>query len=274
MSDLSPVELYSTTIGSGPQAVVWCHGVFGQGKNFTRVAKDLVAGDPDRWRCILLDLPDHGRSPWTDEISYPRMAASVAAMIERLSPDRPVHLLGHSMGGKVAMRTALDRPELLSSLVVVDMAPVVSPLNLRFDPLTRAMRSLDLSRLRTRAEAEAQLSVGVPDRAVRQFLLQNLRHDVHAAPGHQWHWQMNLELLDAQISRIADWPDTGRRSWGGPTLWISGEDSDYVHDSYQPAMSALFPLVRRVRVKHSGHWVHSDQPETFVRVLRSFLQQI
>lgn len=273
MSDLSPVDLYSTIIGSGAETVVWCHGVFGQGKNFTRVAKDLVAGDPDRWRCILLDLPNHGRSPWTQEISYLQMAASVARMIETLSPGHPVHLLGHSMGGKVVMRTALDHPHLLSSLIVVDMAPVVSPLNLRFDPLTRAMRSLDLSRLGTRAEAEAQLSVGVPDRAVRQFLLQNLRHDVRAPAGSQWHWQMNLELLDAQMDHIAGWPDPGPRHWDGPTLWISGEDSDYVHDSYQPAMSALFPRVRRVRVKNSGHWVHSDQPEIFVQVVRGFLNR-
>jgi len=274
MIDLSPVDLYSTVIGSGAETLVWCHGVFGQGKNFTRVAKDLVAGDPDRWRCVLLDPPNHGRSPWTAEISYPQMAASVARMIEQLSPGRPVHLLGHSMGGKVVMRTALDRPDLLSSLIVVDMAPVVSPLNLRFDPLTRAMRSLDLSRLETRTEAEAQLSVGVPDRTVRQFLLQNLRHDVHAPAGRQWRWQMNLELLDRQMSRIADWPDPQGRHWDGPTLWISGEDSDYVHDSYQPAMSALFPRVRRVRVKNSGHWVHSDQPEIFVQVLRGFLKLV
>ncbi len=267
-------QLHTTTIGSGSETVVWCHGVFGQGKNFTRVAKDLVADDPQRWRCVLVDLPNHGRSPWTDEISYPQMAASVAEVIAEASPGSPVHLLGHSMGGKVVMRTALDFPDLLRSLVVVDMAPVVSPLNLRFDPLTRAMKALDLDSLSTRREAEAQMSVGVPDPAIRQFLLQNLRHDVAAAPGQQWHWQMNLDLLADQMDRVADWPDTAGRHWDGPVLWISGEDSDYVHAEYQPAMTALFPRAQRVRVKNSGHWVHADQPEVFVQVLRHFLAEV
>lgn len=270
---MTPVQLYSTTIGSGAQTVVWCHGVFGQGKNFTRVAKDLVAGDPARWRCVLVDLPDHGRSPWTDEFSYPMMAASVARLIERVSPGRPAHLLGHSMGGKVAMRTALDRPELLASLIVVDMAPVASA-NLGLEPMTRAMRSLDLRALTTRRQAEAQLSVGVPDPTVRQFLLQNLRHDVHAEPGRQWHWQMNLDLLDAQLPRVAGWPDPGPRHWDGPVLWVSGERSHYVRDAYQPAMAALFPGVHRARIKNAGHWVHADQPEIFVQVVRHFLESV
>ena len=267
-------ELHATTIGNGAETVVWCHGVFGQGKNFTRVAKDLVATDRDRWRCVLLDLPNHGRSGWTSEISYPQMAASVARSIREHSPDRPVHLLGHSMGGKVVMRTALDFPELLASLVVVDMAPVVSPLNLRFDPLTRAMEALDLSSLRTRTQAEAQMSVGVPDPVIRQFLLQNLRHDVHAPAGHQWHWQMNLDLLASQMDQVAQWPDTRGRHWDGPVLWISGGDSHYVHPEHQAAMAALFPRVQRVRVKNAGHWVHADQPEVFVQVLHRFLENV
>ncbi|WP_051232522.1 alpha/beta fold hydrolase [Acidipropionibacterium thoenii] len=267
-------QLHTTVIGSGAQTVVWCHGVFGQGKNFTRVAKDLVADDPQRWRCVLVDLPNHGRSPWTEQVSYPQMAASVARVIERVSPASPVHLLGHSMGGKVVMRTALDFPDLVASLIVVDMAPVVSPLNLRFDRLVRAMRSLNLAELSSRGQAQAQMSIGVPDPVVRQFLLQNLRHDISAEPRHQWHWQMNLDLLAAQMDRVAGWPETTGRSWPGPVLWISGEDSDYVHDGHQAAMAALFPRVQRVRIKNSGHWVHADQPEVFVHVLEHFLRSV
>lgn len=268
------MSLHTTTIGSGRQTLVWCHGVFGQGKNFTRVAKDLVADDPERWRCVLVDLPNHGRSPWTDEVSYPQMAAAIAELIDEVSSGSPVHLLGHSMGGKVAMRTALDFPDLLTSLVVVDMAPVVSPLNLRFDPLTRAMRSLDLGSLTTRAQADALLSIGVPDPTIRQFLLQNLHRDLTASPDHQWYWQMNLDLLAAQMDRVAGWPDTASQIWRGPTLWISGEDSDYVRPEHQRAMAELFPRVRRVRVKDSGHWVHADQPEIFVQILRHFLADL
>lgn len=263
--------LHTTTIGEGHSTVVWCHGIFGQAKNFTRVAKALVARDPRRWRCVLVDLPNHGHSPWTEDLAYPRMATAVAAQIERISPGRPVHLLGHSMGGKVAMATTLTHPDLVSSLVVVDIAPVRVDLTARFVPMVEAMRNLDLDHLENRRQAEGTLTGAVPDPAVRQFLLQNLRHDVHATGGPRWYWQMNLEVMADHLGEVGDWPDLAVPAWDGPVLWMGAQDSDYVRGEYTEAMTALFPRVKRVTVKNSGHWVHSDQPEVFTQVLASFL---
>ncbi|WP_130865548.1 alpha/beta fold hydrolase [Acidipropionibacterium timonense] len=266
--------LHTTEIGHGRHTIVWCHGIFGQGKNFTSVARSLVGSDPDRWRCVLVDLPNHGRSPWTTSTSYPDMADHLARTIRELSPGQPVHLLGHSMGGKVAMRTALDHPELLDALVVVDISPVDYPMGHSFGQRVRGMRSLDLEALESRSQAESQLSLYEPDAAIRQFLMQNLRHDIHAPAGHQWHWQMNLDLLAETMDDLGRWPSDGTRVWRGPVLWINGARSSYVRPEYADAMQALFPQVRRVTIKDSGHWVHSDQPTIFTQVVKGFLTRI
>jgi len=256
--------LHTTTLGSGPARLVFLHGLFGQGKNFTQVAKALS----DVATSTLVDLPNHGRSAWTEEISYPTMAAEVAEVLRGL--DGPVCLVGHSMGGKVAMRTALDFPELVERLVVVDISPVKG-LGSSFDNLVAAMQQLDLAGLQSRSQADEQLSPGIPDPVVRGFLMQNLRHEPGDDGRRHWHWQMNLDLLARELhGAIPDWPRTDA-SFPGPTLWMAGEKSGYVTPDASPAMRALFPRHVLVTVKGAGHWVHSEQPERFIAILRHFL---
>jgi len=138
------------------------------------------------------------------------------------------------------------------------------------------MRQLDLDRLADRTSADRALEPYVPDKAVRSFLLQNLRR-VPVTPGEPgaggfaWQWQMNLALLDDQLGEMGDWPDHFSQPYTGPTLWIAGADSRYVQPEYAPAMRALFPRARLVTIKNAGHWVHSDQPEMFVAILRRYL---
>src|SRR3954454_24439530 len=171
--------LAARTIGDAGPRVVFLHGLFGQGKNWTTVAKGLS----DRHRVTLLDLPNHGHSPWTDRVDYLDMAELVAA--ELAGHGEPVTLVGHSMGGKVAMTLALRRPELLRALVVVDIAPVEYPLQggrtddedeeaSTFGVFIAAMRALHLDELKTRDDADAALRSAVPSRMVRSFLLQSL----------------------------------------------------------------------------------------------------
>lgn len=263
---MTPTRLHTTTVGGGPGHVVFLHGLFGQGKNFTRVAKAVA----DLATCTLVDLPNHGRSAWTERITYPEMAESVAALLATF--DAPVCLVGHSMGGKVAMRTALDSPELVERLMVVDISPSKG-LGSNFDTLIGAMQSLDVDALASRRQAEELLSAGIPDDTVRGFLMQNLRHEPGPDGGRHWGWQMNLDLLEAELHHgIGDWPEV-HRSYPGPVLWVAGEHSDYVRESAADTMRELFPRVRRVTIKGAGHWVHSEQPERFVATLRHFLQQ-
>jgi pimeloyl-ACP methyl ester carboxylesterase len=271
--------LASRTVGDAGPDVVFVHGLFGQGKNWTTIAKGL-AGDH---RVTLLDLPNHGHSPWTDRVDYLDMAEEVATELEQLG--RPVTLVGHSMGGKVAMQLALRRPELLRALVVVDVAPVVYPVRggrtddpdeeaSPFADYIAAMRALDLEALETRGQADEALQPVVPSRMVRSFLLQSLVREGTGADG-GWRWRLNLEALERDLGELRGFPEPPPgASYDGPVLWIAGVNSTYVLPEDRPHMDALFPATRLVRIKDAGHWVHSEQPEIFLTTVRMFLERV
>jgi pimeloyl-ACP methyl ester carboxylesterase len=248
--------------------VVFCHGLFGQGRNWTQFAKALSTEEPVH-RVLLVDMPNHGRSEWTESVDYTDAADRVA---EVLAGEGPVALVGHSMGGKIAMLVALRHPELVERLCVVDVAPVAYAPSDDFARYIDAMLAIDLGALSSRQEAEAALVDAVPDPTVRGFLLQNLRRD-----GDDWRWQPNLALLREQLARIGDWPaaelegPNGVAPYDGPVLWVAGGDSRYVADEHVAAMDRLFPRNRRVTVKNAGHWVHSEQPAVFGEILRRFI---
>lgn len=255
--------LHTTAIGE-PTRVVFLHGLFGQGKNFTTAARAL---EPDLGS-LLVDLPNHGRSGWTARFDYVQTADLIAAELARgAAAERPVHLVGHSLGGKVAMVLALRHPELIDKLVVVDISPVGHADMSEFEHLLGSLAQLDLATLGRRAEADAQLSGPVPDAAVRGFLLQNLR-------GHtgSWHWQANLDLLRAALPVIATFPELpGTPPFDHPVLWVAGERSPYIRPEHAEPMRRLFPRTTRVTIKGAGHWVHSEAPVAFVSALRHFL---
>jgi pimeloyl-ACP methyl ester carboxylesterase len=255
------VSLHTTDLGDHGSRIVFCHGLFGQGRNWTQVGKALAADH----RVTLVDMPHHGRSAWPQDFDYLDVADRVA---ELLPAHDPVTLVGHSMGGKAAMVLALRHPELVARLCVVDIAPVAYARAGEFRGYVDAMQGLDLATITTRAEADAGLADAVPNPTVRSFLLQNLRRD-----GDGWRWQANLDVLGRDLSELGGWPEeelAGAPPYDGPTLWVAGATSPYVREEYAPAMEALFPRVRRVTIKGAGHWVHSEQPETFLEVLRRF----
>ncbi|SDT37984.1 alpha/beta fold hydrolase [Microlunatus soli] len=271
-------RLYGSILGADPGVdhdsgrtkprVAFCHGLFGQGKNWTSIAKQLT----DDYIVALIDMPDHGRSPWTAEVSYPHSADLVAEYLLDSSDGEPWTVVGHSMGGKIAMMLALRHPDLVQSLCVVDIAPVDYTGGSEFVPYVQGMRSVDLGTLRSRAEADQQLRATVPAQSVRSFLLQNLRR---GSDDDQtgWHWQMNLQLLGDQLATLGGWPDPHAEPYPGPTLWVGGADSNYIRPEYAPAMRGLFPQLRTVKIKNARHWVHSDQPEVFTAVLKDFLSR-
>jgi pimeloyl-ACP methyl ester carboxylesterase len=275
----SDERLASRTLGEAGPRVVFVHGLFGQGKNWTTIGKGLA----DTHRVTLLDLPNHGHSPWTDRVDYLDMAELVATELEQFGEQ--VTLVGHSMGGKVAMQLALRRPELLRALVVVDIAPVEYPQSggrtddpdeeaSPFAAYIDAMRALDLEKLTTRDDAEEALRAAVPSRMVRSFLLQSLVREGLGADG-GWRWRLNLELLDRDLGELRGFPmPPPGASFDGPVLWIAGANSTYVLTEDRPHMDALFPGTRLVRVKNAGHWVHSEQPEVFLETLRRFLTAV
>lgn len=259
---MTDTPLHATTLGEQGSSVVFCHGLFGQGKNWTQIAKQIA----DQHRVTLLDMPNHGRSKWTEHHDYVESARSVADAIAAVG--EPVALIGHSMGGKIAMLVALLHPELVERLCVVDISPVEYTNNNEFRRYMDAMLGMDLAALESRSEANQALRDAVPGDTVRGFLLQNLRRD-----GDSWRWQPNLEVLRRDLGGLGSWPVEAVQglTYDGLVLWVSGADSNYVAESYVEPMDALFPRNRRVTIKGAGHWVHSEQTEVFTEVVRRFL---
>lgn len=256
--------LHHTTIGSAGPRIAFLHGLFGQGRNWTQIAKALAP----QFRCTLLDLPNHGRSSWTKSLSYGDMAEVVSAHLRSIDTE-PWIVLGHSMGGKVAMLLALRRPELVDRLIVVDISPVDYHGLSSFDDYVTGMRSMPLDRLRSRADADAFARSWVDDPAVRAFLLQNLRRSDDG-----WHWAANLDLIATSLGQLGGWPVDEmpeRAVYTGPVLWVAGGESGYVKPDYAEPMRKLFPHTRLVTLKGSGHWPHSQLPDVFLSTIRPFV---
>lgn len=264
---LARVNLHTTGLGERGSRVVFLHGLFGQGKNWTTIGKTLA----EDHRVLLVDLPQHGRSPWSESWEYGDAVEQVAGLVDA---DDPATVVGHSLGGKVAMLVALLHPELVERLCVVDMSPVdYGETGRDLARYAGALASLDLSSVISRADAERQLLDDVQDPGVRAFLLQNLRRE---GSGDQstWRWQANVAVLQRDLAEIAQWPVElleDAAPYDKPVLWVAGERSAYITDEYAPAMQGWFPRVRKVTVKDAGHWVHSEQPAVFVEILRRFL---
>lgn len=259
------MDLHTRTVGSSGSRVVFLHGLFGQGKNWTQIAKQLA----DQHRVELIDLPHHGRSPWPERFDFAETAAMV---VDALPDDEPVALVGHSLGGKVAMVLSLLHPNRVERLVVADIAPVDYRESSEFPGYIAAMRGLDLGQVVSRSDADRMLTPAVPDTTVRSFLLQNLHRDTTAP--HGWRWQANLDVLGHDLPVISTWPEqqlADAAPYDGPVLWLGGSESSYVRAEFEPAMDRWFPRNRRLTIKGAGHWLHAERPDVFVEVLRRFI---
>lgn len=228
------------------------HGLFGSARNWGVVAKRLSEG-----RCVTaVDMRNHGESPWFDSHRYGAMAEDLEQSITTQSD-----VLGHSMGGKAAMVLALKNPEKVRKLVVADIAPV--GYSHTQTPLIEAMQRIDLSRVETRGDADRQLQASVDDAGVRAFLLQSL--DVKAR-----RWRLNLEVLAQEMDHIIGFPEiTG--AFDGPTLFLSGGQSDYVLAEHRTRIRTLFPKAIFAKIPGVGHWLHAEKPREFEAAVSAFL---
>lgn len=269
------MRLHTLSVGHHGPRMAFLHGLFGQGRNWNQIAKAVSGPDGDRARTMLIDLPDHGRSPWSRAFSFEAYAAQVADTLSAAAPGERWTLVGHSLGGKTSMVTALQHPELVQRLCVVDISPKSYGNLHRFEGYMDGMRRMPLAQLSSRAAADEWFARVEPDAAVRAFLLQNLRRD-----GDSWRWQANLDLFwaDAQKGQgsvIANWPAAavaGCAAYEGPVVWLRGSESRYIHDEDTETMRAYFPRVRQVTVNGAGHWVHTDAPGVVIETLRRLLR--
>ncbi|CAA7620250.1 alpha/beta fold hydrolase [Magnetospirillum sp. UT-4] len=240
--------------------MVLLHGLLGSSRNWGGVAQALAG----RWRVIAPDLPNHGASPWSETMDYPVMAREVARLIAERAGGRAA-VIGHSMGGKVAMLLALTRPELVERLMVVDIAPVAY--GHTFAPYIRAMRAAPVATARRRADVECAMHGIVDNPRVRAFLMQNL----DGRPGF-YRWRSNLAVLGAAMDDILAFPRLDPDAhYDGPALFLHGEESDYVLPAHEDLIAALFPAARIDSIAGAGHWLHADRPAEFQAALQAFL---
>jgi len=251
------VNLHVVERGAG-KPLVLLHGLFGSATNFGTVQRALAA----KFRVLALDLRNHGASSHVAAMNYPTMAEDVLETL-RDHAALPCALVGHSMGGKVAMTVALQNREVISRLAVADIAPV--PYGHGMRAYAEAMAAIPLHPGLTRTAADAALVDAVPNPAERGFLLQNLR--VGANPA----WRIGLNEIAAAMPDIEGWPPLQADPYPGPALFIAGARSDYIIPEYRPAIREKFPAARFVTLKRAGHWVHADNPAGFVAVLEAFL---
>ena len=258
-----PVELAFEDVGRGPPMLL-LHGLYGSSSNWRRIAKALS----DHHRVLSVDLRNHGASPWVATMSYAEMAADVVALIDRLAlavDGAGPAILGHSMGGKVAMTVALTHAAKVGRLIVVDIAPV--SYGDRFSGYTAAMRGVDAVGASGRDEIRRALLETIPDERVVGFLMTNL-----VRRGEQFDWRINLAALAAAMHEIGSWPDAmATLRYDGPVTVIDGERSNYISVDDRPLFRSLFPHARFVTVADAGHWLHADQPDVFVAAVRDAL---
>jgi pimeloyl-ACP methyl ester carboxylesterase len=252
--------LHASERGNGAP-VVLLHGLFGRSQNFGTLMRQLAA----RFRVIALDLRNHGASAHVAGMSYQVMADDVLETFASLGVECAA-VLGHSMGGKVAMLAALSRPEVVSRLIVADIAPV--SYRHANASVAAAMLALRLDPGLSRMSADSQLEDAVPDPAVRSFLLQNLHFGTQPA------WRIGLHEIATDMRLIEGFPEIASdKCYEGPALFIRGGRSGYVKDAMLPTIHRLFPAARMETLENAGHWLHADQPEAFAAMVEAFLQE-
>jgi pimeloyl-ACP methyl ester carboxylesterase len=236
--------------------LVIAHGLFGSGRNWGVIARNLAT----RRDVVAVDMRNHGGSFRADSQSYADMAGDLAKVVGGLGE---ADVLGHSMGGKAAMQLALTHGALVRRLVVADIAPVAYGHD-QSRHIT-AMRSLDLTGLSSRMEADRRLAFVIEDPGLRAFFLQSL--DLKADPPV---WRLNLDVLEAEMAGIVGWPGTAGR-FDRPVLFLTGSESQYVRQEHREIIRALFPAARFAKLIGAGHWLHADRPREFEATVRVFL---
>lgn len=248
--------------GEGNPPLVVLHGLLGSSRNWVAAGRELAA----HFHVLALDLRNHGESPHAKEHTYAAMADDVVGWLDQAGLGQ-VYLMGHSMGGKTAMRLACRHPERVRALIVVDIAPRAKEPNHRQE--FQALNSLPLHELSSRAEADQMLANQVPSWGMRQFLLTNL---VRRDDG-SFVWQANLPVLTRELERTGEAPIGEGDRFEGPALWVAGGKSDFMQPGDAEMIRRQFPRAQIDTFPDSGHNPHVEERIRFSQRVRRFLAE-
>lgn len=234
------------------------HGLFGSLSNLSGLAKELQM----HFNIILVDVRNHGKSPRNKSMSYPDMANDIFKLADALNIDS-FSIIGHSMGGKIAMTCALLQPQRIKRLIIADIAPVSYPD--KHNNVFLGLKFVQQSQVKSRHEADQLLSRYIETPEVRLFLLKSLQRE-----GDQFKFLYDLDNLHNNYSLISAWPEF-KNSFDNPTLFIKGANSDYIDLHNPQPIMAHFPNAKAKVINDTGHWLHAEKPKIFNRLIVNFL---
>jgi esterase len=257
---MNTVELAYEELGKdNPITLIILHGFFASSRNWRKIAERLSSA----YHVYVLDMRNHGLSPHQTIMDYPSMTADVLRFMD-VHKLATAHILGHSMGGKIAMWLALNHPERMNKLLVVDIAP--KSYTHSFDKTIQALIDLPLAEIQHRKQAEQMLAKDIPELDYRQFLLQNL-----VLKNGGYHWRIDLDVFMRTAPRIIAFPENQEgTAYPGEVLFVAGANSSYLT---QKDTLHFFPNALFKTIADAGHWLHAQQPEIFTEVVEYFLQR-
>ncbi|MCP4980536.1 MAG: alpha/beta fold hydrolase [Gammaproteobacteria bacterium] len=252
-------ELHYSVSGSGKPLLV-LHGLFGSGKNWQSHTRRFA----NHFQVYNVDLRNHGQSFHADEMNYSVMAADLRRLLQRLDLEN-CYILGHSMGGKVAMTLAMLNPDLVTAMVVADIAP--ASYFHHYDDLINPILALRLDTIESRAQADQLLRQNIPEDQLRAFLLQNLVRESDS-----WHWRVNWQVIQRDMEWLTGF-DVLPGDWrvDVPTLFLRGGNSDYIGDAETEVIRQHFSDYKIETIEAAGHWLHAENPDAFNRFALAFL---
>ncbi len=257
------MELFYRKFGNeGDQPLIILHGLFGISDNWVTFGRRIAM---EGFQVFIPDQRNHGRSPHSGNFNYLALTDDLFEFIDDHEIENPM-LLGHSMGGKVAMRFTLENPELVAKLIVVDISLKAYPPRSQHKKIIAAMRQVNLSKAKSRREVEEQLEPLLPEKRIRLFVLKNL----HRTNQNDFEWRLNLNGIETNLDDMFDAIETGQ-VFKKPALFIKGGASDYILPEDFDNIRQNFPFAEIITIAGASHWVHVEAPERFYQLAWGFL---
>jgi esterase len=256
--NLMQIELNYKEFGQG-EPVIILHGLFGMLDNWQTIARQLS----EKYLVYVIDQRDHGRSPHTDSIDYQLLAEDLKNFMESHWIYK-ARIIGHSMGGKIAMQFAINNPDMVEKLIVIDIAPKVYKGG--HEVIIDTLLSINLGKLTDRKEAENQIAKRITEAGIIQFLLKNLTRNEETGA---FEWKMNLTNIYANYEKILGAISDGK--FEGETLFVRGAKSDYILEQDEKIIHDFFPKANIKTIENAGHWVHAEQPKALLEMILAFL---
>ena len=256
------MRLNYKSFGEGSPVLI-LHGILGMLDNWQHFAK-LLAKD---FHVIIADLRNHGRSPHSSVFDYQVMQDDILELLKELGIEK-TSIIGHSMGGKLAMHLALNNPEIVNELIVLDIA--VKKYNTGHEYIFDIFSSINLQDFTTRKDIEKTLALSIHNYAIRQLLLKNIKRDKLTS---SFAWKFNLEAIKNNYSKIID-AITHDKAYAANCLFVRGGDSDYITDEDVKDIKVLFPKATIETIAGAGHWIHADKEELLYSLISLYLTRM